>query len=136
IPNLEPLAFVSWQGSHQTRPLTSSVTTGTNYLISSAHTIDYGVQKSFLTGTTVTWDVVQQSLFQNAPANQYNPSLNGNMELQINQQLLQGFGLATHRRAITIAKNNMTVADLNFRMQVIATVKNVIDLYWDLVSLN
>ena len=28
------------------------------------------------------------------------------------------------------------MADLNFKEQVIATVKNVIDLYWDFVSLN
>src|SRR5258707_1351679 len=39
IPNLEPLAFVSWQASHQTRPLTSSVSTGTSYLVSSAHSL-------------------------------------------------------------------------------------------------
>jgi outer membrane protein TolC len=58
------------------------------------------------------------------------------MALSIHQPLLQGFGLATNRRAITIARNNLTVADLNFKTQVIATVKNVIDLYWDLVSLN
>lgn len=136
IPNLEPLAFVSWQASHQTRPLTSSVSTGTNYLISSAHSLSYGVQKSFITGTKVTVDLNQQSLAQNAPANSYNPSLSGNAEISISQPLLQGFGIATNKRAITIAKNNLTVADLNFRMQVIATVKNVIDLYWDLVSLN
>ena len=136
IPNLEPLAFVSWQGSHQTRPLTSSVATGTNFLISSAHSLTYGFQKSFISGTKVTIDLSQQSLSQNAPANTYNPSLSGNAEISIVQPLLQGFGLATNRRAITIAKNNLTVADLNFRTQVIATVKNVIDLYWDLVSLN
>jgi outer membrane protein TolC len=136
IPNLEPLAFVSWQASHQTRPLTSSVSTGTNYLISSAHSLNYGVQKSFITGTRVTANLYQQSLSQNAPANSYNPSLTGNAEISISQPLLQGFGVATNRRTITIAKNNLTVADLNFRLQVIATVKNVIDLYWDLVSLN
>ena len=136
IPNLEPLAFVSWQAAHQTRILTSDVGTGTNYLISSAHTVDYGIQKSFLTGTQVTLDMSQQSLIQNAPANEYNPSLNGNLSLSIHQPLLQGFGLATNRRAITIARNNLSVADLNFKTQVIATVKNVIDLYWDLVSLN
>jgi outer membrane protein TolC len=84
----------------------------------------------------VTVDLSQQSLAQNAPANSYNPSLTGNAEISISQPLLQGFGMATNRRAITIAKNNLSVADLNFRMQVIATVKNVIDLYWDLVTLN
>jgi outer membrane protein TolC len=136
IPNLEPLAFVSWQASHQTRPLTSSVSTGTSYLVSSAHSLNYGIQKSFVTGTKVTVDLSQQSLAQNAPANSYNPSLSGNAEISISQPLLQGFGVATNRRAITIAKNNLSVADLNFRLQVIATVKNVIDLYWDLVTLN
>ncbi|MDE3164805.1 MAG: TolC family protein, partial [Acidobacteriota bacterium] len=136
IPNLEPFAFVSWQGSHQTRPLTSSVATGTTYLVSSAHSLTYGFQKSFLTGTRVTVDVSQQSLTQNAPANLYNPSLSGNAEITIVQPLLQGFGVATNRRAITIARNNLTVADLTFKTQVVATVKNVIDLYWDLVSLN
>jgi outer membrane protein len=136
IPNLEPLAFVSWQASHQTRPLTSSVSTGTSYLVSSAHSLNYGIQKSFVTGTKVTMDLSQQSLAQNAPANSYNPSLSGNAEISISQPLLQGFGVATNRRAITIAKNNLSVADLNFRLQVIATVKNVIDLYWDLVTLN
>src|SRR5436309_9117135 len=66
IPNLEPLAFVSWQGAHQTRPLTASATTGTNYLVSSARVLDYGIQKSFLSGTQVTVDWSQQHLFQNA----------------------------------------------------------------------
>jgi outer membrane protein TolC len=136
IPNLEPLAFVSWQASHQTRPLTSSVSTGTNYLISSAHSLSYGIQKSFITGTKVTLDLSQQSLAQNAPANSYNPSLSGNAQISISQPLLQGFGIATNKRTITISKNNLTVADLNFKTQVIATVKNVVDLYWDLVSLN
>jgi outer membrane protein len=136
IPNLEPLAFVSWQGTHQTRPLTASATTGTNYLVSSARTLDYGVQKAFLSGTVVTIDWSQQSLFQNAPLNDFNPSVTGNAEISIRQPLLQGFGWATNKRAITIARNNLSVADLNFREQVMATVKNVIDLYWDLVTFN
>jgi outer membrane protein len=136
IPNLEPLAFVSYGSTHQTRPLTSSFTTGTNYLVSAARTLDYGIQKSFLTGTQVSFDWVQQRLFQNAPLNDFNPSLSGSLQLSIRQPLLQGFGYATNKRAITIAKNNLTVADLNFREQVMATVKNVVDLYWDLVTFN
>jgi outer membrane protein len=134
IPNLEPLAFASWQSTHQTRPLTASATTGTNYLVSSARAFVYGVQKSFLSGTQVTLDWSQQSLFQNAPLNDFNPSVTGNAALNIRQPLLQGFGWATNKRAITISRNNLTVADLNFKEQVMATVKNVIDLYWDLVT--
>ncbi len=128
IPDLEPYAFVSWQGAHNTRILTSDTATGTNYIINSAHTLDYGVRKSWITGTQVSMDMFQQSLYQNAPANQYNPSLSGNLDLSISQPLLRGFGLALNRRAIVKAKNNLTVADLDFKSQVIATVKNVIDL--------
>ena len=135
IPNLEPTAFASWSATHDTTIRTTDTATGTNYIVSNAHTANYGIQKQFMTGTTVTLDMYHQSLFQNVPANQYNPSLSGNLELSFRQQLLQGFGLSTNRRAITQAKNNLKVADLNFQEQVIATVKNIIDLYWDLVSL-
>lgn len=134
IPNLEPLAFLSWQQTHRTSILTSANVAGTTALFSNARTLVYGVQKSFLSGTQVSLDWAQQSLFQNAPANLYNPSLNGNVELSINQSLLQGFGYATNKRAITQARNNLQVADLNFKEQVMQTVKNVVDLYWDLVS--
>jgi outer membrane protein len=136
IPDLEPYAFVGWQAAHNTRILTSDTATGTNYLVTSAHSLDYGIRKQFITGTAITLDMSQQSLFQNAPANQYNPSLSGSLELNISQPILRGFGLALNRRSITQAKNNLKVADLNFKEQVIATVKNTIDLYWDLVSLN
>ncbi len=136
IPDLEPYAFVGWQAAHNTRILTTDTATGTNYIVSSAHSLDYGVRKSFITGTTVQLDMAQQSVFQNAPANQYNPSLSGSLYLSISQPLLRGFGLALNKRAITQARNNLKVADLNFKEQVIATVKNTIDLYWDLVSLN
>src|SRR5262249_28063048 len=136
IPNLEPYAFVGWSAAHDTRILTSDTATGTNYLISSARSLNYGVRKQFITGTTVQLDMAQQSVRQNAPANLYNPSLNGNLELFISQNLLQGFGRSLNRRVIVQANNNLKVADLNFKGQVIATVKNVIDLYWDLVSLN
>jgi outer membrane protein len=136
IPDLETYAFAGWQAAHDTRILTSDTATGTNYIVSSARSANYGVRRSFLTGTTVQLDMAQQSLFQNAPANTYNPSLNGNLELSISQNLLRGFGLGVNRRAIVQARNNVKVADLNFKQQVIATVKNVTDLYWDFVSLN
>jgi outer membrane protein TolC len=75
-----------------------------------------------------------QSLFQNSPVNDINPSINGAANLQIVQPLLQGFGWANNSRYIHIAKNNIELSDLSFKAQVIATVKNVADLYWDLVS--
>ncbi len=51
-------------------------------------------------------------------------------------RLLQGFGWNLNSRVIRIARNNRKAADLNFKSQVIATVANVVSLYWDLVSYN
>ena len=136
VPNLDPIAFLSGSSAHASRALTSSFTTGTNALVSSARGLTYGIQKQFLSGTSVTFDITQQSLRQNSPINDINPSLSGNANLSLRQPLLQGFGLATNARFITIAKNNITVSDLNFQQQVISTVKNVTDLYWDLVAFN
>ena len=134
VPNLDPTFFVSGQSAHQTSALTSSFTTGTNSLVSSARGLQWGISKGFLTGTNVQLSTGYQSLYQNSPINDINPSINGNASLQIVQPLLQGFGWANNARYIHIAKNNIELSDLNFKAQVIATVKNVIDLYWDLVS--
>jgi outer membrane protein TolC len=136
IPNLDPQAFVVSQLGHQTSPQTSSFVTGTNGLISNYKTVSYGVAKGFLTGTSVQLDMFSRNLQQNSPNNDFNPVTNGNISLSINQRLLQGFGPGLNSRVIKIAKNNRHSADLAFKAQVIATVTNVVDLYWDLVTLN
>jgi len=134
VPNLDPTLFVSGQAAHQTNALTSSFTTGTNSLVSSARALQWGISKGFLTGTNVQLSTGYQSLYQNSPVNDINPSINGSANLQIVQPILQGFGWATNSRYIRIAKNNIELSDLSFKAQVIATVKNVTDLYFDLVS--
>jgi outer membrane protein TolC len=58
------------------------------------------------------------------------------VSLSITQNLLNGFGVKVNNRAIRIAKNQLHASDLTFKQQVIATVNNVVNLYWDLVSFN
>jgi outer membrane protein TolC len=48
--------------------------------------------------------------------------------------LLQGFRPSVNNRAIRVAKNQLHISDLTFKNQVMATVSNVVTLYWDLVS--
>ena len=50
------------------------------------------------------------------------------------QQLLAGFGLGPNLRFLRIAKTNQKVSDIAFKAQIIATVTQICDLYWDLVS--
>lgn len=136
IPNLDPQAYFQGQFGHSTQIITNSFATGTNYLVSGYKATGYGITKGFLTGTSVRLEMSSQNLRQNSPLNDYNPSTSGALGLTVSQHLLQGFGLALNSRVIRIAKNNRRAADLDFKAQVIATVANVTDLYWDLVAYN
>ena len=137
IPNLDPTLFGSWQSAHTTTPLSSNFVTGTNFLVTQYQNAIAGIQKGFLTGTTVSMNLNNTlGLRQNSPQNDFNPITSAALQLQVTQNLLQGFGYATNNRAIRVAKNQRHTSDLAFKQQVIATVTNVANLYWDLVSFN
>lgn len=137
IPNLDPVLTGFWQFAHTTSPQPSSFVTVTNALISQFQNAIFGVQKSYLTGTTVQLGMTNTvGLNQNSPNNDFNPSTSAALQLQITQNLLQGFGIAVNSRAIRVAKNQRHQTDLAFEQQVISTVANVVSLYWDLVGFN
>src|SRR5581483_5859216 len=50
------------------------------------------------------------------------------------QRLLSGFGFGPNLRFIRIARNNREISDVAFRNQVIATVSQIQNIYWDLVN--
>jgi outer membrane protein TolC len=68
-----------------------------------------------------------------APFSPLSPQLNSSFKFQLTQHLLQGFGLATNNRFISIAKNDRELSDVAFRLQVITTVNQIQSMYWDLV---
>jgi len=55
-------------------------------------------------------------------------------QVQLRQHLLQGLSLPANRRFMVIARNNREMADVAFRQQVIFTVTQIENLYWNLVS--
>ncbi len=63
-----------------------------------------------------------------------NPQLSSSFRMQIRQHLLQGFGFAVNNRFILIAKNDKKITEEGFRSQIISTVAQVQDIYWDLVA--
>ena len=69
----------------------------------------------------------------NAPFSVLSPQLNSNFQFKLTQHLLQGFGLAPNTRFIRIAKNNRELSDVAFRLQIITTVDQIENMYWDLV---
>ena len=137
IPNLDPVLFLQYQASHITAPQSSTVVTGTNFLVTTAQSTVWAAQQAYWTGTTATLSMASQiGISQNSPNNNFNPTTQGALTLQLTQNLLNGFGIAVNKRVVHQAKNNLRSTDLTFKQQVIATVANVVNLYWDLVSFN
>src|SRR6516225_5368757 len=61
------------------------------------------------------------------------PELGSVVQFRFTQNLLQGFGFLPNTRFIRIAKNNREISDVAFRLQVITTVDQIENMYWDLV---
>ena len=70
----------------------------------------------------------------NQPFTTLSPTLNSNFRFTLTQPLLQGFGFLPTTRFIRIAKNNREISDVAFRLQVITTVNQIQNIYWDLVN--
>jgi outer membrane protein TolC len=90
--------------------------------------------ESFPIGTNLTVNYLGNRVASNSPYNGINPELYSNFAVQISQSLLAGFGISTNERFIRIAKRNAQITDLAFKAQVIATVTQVENIYWDLVN--
>ena len=134
VPSLEPTLTGGIDWGHFSNPQTSSFVTGTNTFVSERSNSNIGIQKGFLTGTNVSLDWRNALNDTNSLRANFDPSLRSNLTLRVTQSLLQGFGRSVNSRNIRIAKNNREVSDLAFETQVIATVTQVQNLYWDLVS--
>lgn len=90
--------------------------------------------QSFPLGTNISAQYLGQRITSNSPYNAINPELYSNFAIQITQPFLAGFGLSTNERFIRIARRNLQITDLAFTAQVIATVTQVANIYWDLVG--
>jgi outer membrane protein TolC len=135
VPSFDPAVVGLLNFVHQTTPQTTPTITGTNALINSNLSGNLGVTQSFATGTSYTVGFNNLRTTSNAFNLAYNPYTNASLGLTVTQPLLRGFGIATNRRFIRIARNEERIADSVFKQQLIETVSSVIRLYWDLVSL-
>jgi outer membrane protein len=134
IPFYDPQVFGTLQWGHITTPEQNTITSGTTSLVTQSNTYNFGITQGFSSGATATLSYNNLVENQNAIRNLLNPFTTASVGLTVTQPLLQGFGLALNRRNIRIAKNFVRVNDYVFEQQVISTVANVIQLYWNLVS--
>ncbi|HET9166558.1 MAG TPA: TolC family protein [Candidatus Angelobacter sp.] len=115
-------------------PLSNAVTAGTAVLNSNTTTGDVSYSQGFSPGTAFSIGFNNSRSTTNSPRNFTNPGLSSNFRAQVRQHLLQGFGHSLNTRLIRQAKNNKKITEEGFRFQVIVTVSQIQNIYWDLVN--
>lgn len=134
LPGLDPVVLAVARFSHASTPQSNTFLTGTPELIQDSQSAQIVFQKNFVFGMNTQLTYVSQRVHNNSFFFSLNPYLSGDLDFQVTQNLLQGFGAAVNGRNIRVQKNNAKVTDLQFKQQVITTVSAVLNLYWDLVS--
>jgi len=96
-------------------------------------TANFSYQQGFHWGTDLAVGFNNSHVTSNSPTATYTPLINSGFQFRVTQPLLQGFGFVPNTRFVRIAKNNREISDVAFRLQVITTVDQIENLYWNLV---
>jgi outer membrane protein len=113
--------------------LSTSAFNGVPVINGNTGTANFSYQQGFQWGTNLLVGFNNSHQTNNVPFTTFSPLITSNFQFKLTQHLLQGFGLPANSRFIHIAKNNRELTDVAFRLQVITTVDQIENLYWDLV---
>ena len=134
VSSYDPLINASVGDEHQTSPVVNQAIYGVPSLQLNTGQFNVIYSQAFATGTSITFSFSNQRQTTNSPDFTLSPTLSSLYRFTIQQELLAGFGLGPNLRYLRIAKNNKKISDIAFKDQVIATVTQIENMYWDLVS--
>ncbi len=134
--NLDPVVQSTIGFFHSSNPQPDVVQSQTEALIGTRHVYNNLFQQGLLSGGYVQVATNESYLKENAPSDVLNPSVAPVTQIYVLHQFLNGFGTGVNSRFIRVAEKNIGAARETFRSQLLNTVANVLNLYWDLVTLN
>ena len=134
IDDFDPVIGGNVQGQRQSTPQPSIFFYGVPVLTQNTNVYNFTYNQGFSTGTLMTLTFNNSYLTTNTIYQLVNPTLTSGFNFQVRQHLLQGFGFDPNLRYIRIARNNREISDVVFRQQVITTVSQIENIYWDLVT--
>jgi outer membrane protein TolC len=135
VSSYDPALNVNMGIEHLTLPLSSQQVYGTiSALQLNTAQVNAIYTQAFSTGTSISFEFNNNRQTTNSPDIFLSPALNSYYRFSFQQQLLAGFGFGPNLRYLRIAKNNKKISDIAFKDQVIATVTQIENIYWDLVN--
>jgi outer membrane protein TolC len=134
VSTYDPQVSGALNDEHYTQPLSNIAIYGIPTLEQNTTNGNVNYSQAFPTGTTFSAVFDNSRGTTNSPNSFLNPSLNSYYHVLLQQQLLAGFGFGPNLRYLRIAKNNQKISDQAFKLQVITTITQIANMYWDLVA--
>ena len=134
VSSYDPALSVNAGIEHLTLPLSSQQVYGLTSLQLNTTQLNALYTQAFPTGTSISFEFNNNRQTTNSPDIFLTPALNSYFRFTFQQQLLAGFGFGPNLRYLRIANNNKKISDIAFKDQVIATVTQIENIYWDLVN--
>jgi outer membrane protein TolC len=134
VASYDPSITGSIGVEHQTTPLANLQVYNVPSLQLNTAQANLSYAQAFATGTSISFQFNNSRQTANSPDIFLSPAFGSMFRFSVQQELLAGFGFGPNLRYLRIAKNNKRISDIAFKDQVIATVTQIENIYWDLVS--
>ncbi len=134
VSSYDPFISAGGGEEHQTLPLSNLTLNGVPTLQTNTGQFNFNYSQAFATGTSLSFSFNNARQTTNSIFTNLSPALSSQYRVTFQQELLAGFGFGPNLRYLRIATNNKKISDIAFKDQVIATVTQIENIYWDLVS--
>jgi len=134
VQSYDPIVTTNTGVEHLTQPLANLQIYGVPKLQLNTTVMNANYGQAFSTGTSFNFEVDNNRQTTNSIFSTLSPQLGTYYRVTFTQQLLAGFGFTPNKRYMRIAANNKKISDIAFKSQVIATITQIANIYWDLVS--
>ncbi|MGA9041873.1 MAG: TolC family protein [Terriglobales bacterium] len=132
ILSFDPILSGTLQIERAHSPSTNGLN-GTSRLNTNTGIADFNYTQGLLWGTDVSVTFNNSHVTTNSSSTVYSPAISASSLFKLTQPVLQGSGKLPNTRFIRIATNNREITDTAFRLQIITTVDQIENLYWNLV---
>ncbi|RPJ87017.1 MAG: TolC family protein [Acidobacteria bacterium] len=133
--NFDPSLNMNFSWDRVTSPLNTIQVAGIPIVTANATAFSSNYAQMFRTGTSYSVSITGQRQGSTQQRLRFNPAVVSRFSLAFHQPLLNGFGREANERFIRVALNNTATSQEVFRQQVITTVVQVENAYWDLAAL-
>jgi outer membrane protein len=134
VQTLDPSYQMATTFTHTSSPQANATQSLTPNLVSGSRAYSGTVTDGFLTGGNATLSYSDHYLKENAASDQLNPSVAPRLALSVQQNLLNGFGIAVNSRNITVSRIGVETSALNFKNEVSSLTAQVLTAYYNLAA--